>query len=78
MIRVFEYTNNNHNKFWAIEIVENKDETKLYNFSIKTTYGKIGTKGQSSFKEYWLKEDAYKEASKLVRSKKKKGYIENR
>lgn len=78
MIRVFECVNNKHNKFWTIEIIENDNETLLYNFSIKTTYGKIGTVGQASHKEYWGKEDAYISATKLIKSKIKKGYIEKR
>jgi len=78
MIRVFECINNLYNKFWTIEILENTDLTLLYNFRIKTTYGKIGTKGQISYKEYWSKEDAYINATKLIKSKTKKGYVENR
>ena len=70
--------NDKHNKFWTIEIVENKDETKLYNFVVKTTYGKVGTTGRSSYKTYWEKEVAYKSATKLIMSKRKKGYVEKR
>ncbi|KKL82788.1 hypothetical protein LCGC14_1981290 [marine sediment metagenome] len=78
MIRAFECTNDHHNKFWTVEIIETDDDKLLYNFIVKTTYGKIGTKSQESYKTYWTKEEAYREASRLVKSKKKKGYIENR
>jgi predicted DNA-binding WGR domain protein len=54
-------------KFWRI--VKNGS-------SITTHYGKIGTLGQTTTKNYGMKVDS--EYDKLIMSKKKKGYVEER
>jgi predicted DNA-binding WGR domain protein len=44
--------------------------------SFTTRYGKIGTSGQTSTKEYGSEEKAKSEHDKLVAEKTKKGYVE--
>ena len=63
----FEYKSilGSSNKFWRIV----KDGTK-----ITTQYGRIGTLGQMTTKDYGSKVD--NEYDKLIQSKKKKGYVE--
>jgi predicted DNA-binding WGR domain protein len=61
----FEYKSGNSRKFWRIV----KNGTK-----ITTHYGKFGSLGQMTTKDYGLKVDS--EYDKLIQSKKKKGYIE--
>jgi len=63
----FEYKSilGSSNKFWRIV----KNGTK-----ITTHYGRIGTLGQMTTKDYGLKVDS--EYDKLIQSKKKKGYVE--
>ena len=63
----FEYKSilGSSNKFWRI--VKNGSK-------ITTHYGKIGTLGQMTTKDYGLKVDI--EYDKLIQSKKKKGYVE--
>ena len=64
----FEYKSilGSSNKFWRI--VKNGSK-------IKTHYGKIGTLGQMTTKDYKSKVDI--EYDKLIKSKKKKGYVES-
>ena len=64
----FEYKSilGSSNKFWRIV----KNDTK-----ITTHYGKIGTLGQMTTKDYKSKVDI--EYDKLIKSKKKKGYVES-
>ena len=62
----FEYKSGNSRKFWRIV----KNGTK-----ITTHYGKIGTLGQMTTKDYKSKVDI--EYDKLIKSKKKKGYVES-
>jgi predicted DNA-binding WGR domain protein len=61
----YEFSEGSSNKFW--EIV-------LEGTSFTTTYGRIGTDGQSSLKEYDSEAQAKKEYDKLVAEKTKKGY----
>jgi len=61
----FEYKSGNSRKFWRIV----KNGTK-----ITTHYGKFGSLGQMTTKDYGLKVDS--EYDKLIQSKKKKGYVE--
>lgn len=65
--RYFEFVEGSSSKFWEIEL----DGT-----SFTTRYGKIGTDGQTSLKEWDSEEKAKKEYDKLVNEKTKKGYIE--
>ena len=61
----FEFKKGSSRKFWRIM----KDGSKL-----TTHYGRIGTLGQTTTKDYGSKVD--KEYEKLIQSKKKKGYVE--
>ena len=61
----FEYKSGNSRKFWRIVKNGNK---------ITTHYGKFGSLGQMTTKDYGSKVDL--EYDKLIKSKKKKGYIE--
>ena len=63
----YEFSEGNSNKFWEIQ---------LEGMSFTTTYGRIGTDGQTSLKEYDSEEKAQKEYDKLVAEKTKKGYLE--
>jgi predicted DNA-binding WGR domain protein len=62
----YEYIEGNSSKFWEIE---------LEGTSFTTTYGRIGTSGQTSLKEYDSEEKAKKESDKLIAEKVKKGYV---
>ena len=62
----YEFKEGTSNKFWDIS---------LDGSSFTTTYGKIGTDGQSTIKEYDSDDKAKKEYDKLVAEKVKKGYI---
>ena len=55
------------NKFWAIE-------TNSKSFT--TTWGRIGTFGQSNTKSYYSEDACEREAKKIIASKIKKGYVE--
>jgi predicted DNA-binding WGR domain protein len=61
----YEFSEGSSNKFWQID---------LEGTSFTTTYGRLGTDGQSSLKEYDSEEKAKKEYDKLVAEKVKKGY----
>lgn len=65
--RYFEFVEGSSSKFWEIEL----DGT-----SFTTRYGKIGTDGQTSLKEWDSEAKAQKEYDKLVTEKVKKGYVE--
>ena len=54
-------------KYWEIEHVGKK---------LTIRFGKIGTDGQLTVKEFASKEEAEKELEKLIKSKTKKGYVE--
>jgi predicted DNA-binding WGR domain protein len=62
----YEFQEGSSNKFWEIT---------LEGTSFTTTYGRIGTDGQSSLKEYDSEDKAKKEYDKLVAEKVKKGYL---
>ena len=64
----YEFSEGSSNKFWQIDM---KGKT-----GFTTTYGKIGTSGQTSLKEYGSDAEAKKEYDKLVAEKTKKGYEE--
>lgn len=61
----YELVEGSSSKFWEIE---------LEGTSFVTTYGRIGTDGQSSMKEFDSEAKAKKEHDKLVAEKVKKGY----
>lgn len=61
----YEFSEGSSNKFWQIDL----DGT-----SFTTTYGRIGTDGQTTMKEYDSEEKAKKEYDKLIAEKVKKGY----
>jgi predicted DNA-binding WGR domain protein len=65
--RYFEFVEGTSSKFWQIHL----DGT-----SFTTRYGKIGTPGQETLKEYDTADKAKKEYDKLVAEKTKKGYVE--
>jgi DNA ligase-1 len=65
--RYFEFVEGTSNKFWEI---------KLDGTSVRTRYGKIGTGGQQTLKEFDDDAKANKEYDKLVAEKTKKGYEE--
>jgi uncharacterized protein (TIGR02996 family) len=61
----YEFSEGTSNKFWEIS---------LQGTSFKTTYGKIGTPGTSTLKEFGDAAKARKEYDKLIAEKTKKGY----
>jgi predicted DNA-binding WGR domain protein len=65
--RHFEFSEGSSNKFWEIT---------LSGTDVKTKYGKIGTAGQQTLKEFGDAAAAKKEYDKLVHEKTKKGYVE--
>ncbi|MDQ3335287.1 MAG: WGR domain-containing protein [Myxococcota bacterium] len=65
--RYFEFSEGTSNKFWEI---------RLDGTSVRTKYGKIGTAGQQTLKDFPDAEKANKEYDKLVNEKTKKGYEE--
>jgi predicted DNA-binding WGR domain protein len=65
--RYFEFSEGTSNKFWEIRLDGN---------SVRTRYGKIGTGGQQTLKDYDNAAAANKEYDKLVAEKTKKGYEE--
>ena len=65
--RYFEFVDGGSAKFWEI---------KLEGTSYTTRYGKIGTDGQVSMKEYDSEDKAKREYEKIVAEKTKKGYAE--
>ena len=65
--RYFEFVDGGSSKFWEI---------KLEGTSYTTRYGKIGTDGQVSMKEYDSEDKAKREYEKIIAEKTKKGYAE--
>ena len=63
---MFEYVDGKSNKFWEIELGDTYFVTR---------YGKIGTPGQSTTKQYGDEQTASKEAQKIIGEKIKKGYV---
>jgi predicted DNA-binding WGR domain protein len=66
-IRTFIYEDDKSNKFWTIEI-----DGKGYTVN----YGKTGTNGQTSSKEFDTTDDCQKAAEKVIKEKLGKGYKE--
>jgi len=64
--QLLENTEPGHNKFWAISV---------FGTTVKTHYGKIGTKGKETVKEYPSEAAAKNAAVKLMQQKKAKGYV---
>lgn len=62
---LYENTIDGHNKFWAVSTMGPV---------LKTTYGKIGTKGQETVKTFPTEQAAKDAALKLMNEKKGKGY----
>ncbi|SEW34543.1 WGR domain-containing protein, predicted DNA-binding domain in MolR [Chitinophaga sp. YR573] len=67
MKQYFEFQEDASSKFWEITLENN---------IVKTRYGKIGTEGKSTEKEFSDAAAASKEYDKLVKEKTKKGYQE--
>ena len=65
--RRFEFVEGSSSKFWEIQ---------LEGSSFTTRYGKLGTDGQVTLKEFDSPDRAQKEYDKLVVEKTKKGYVE--
>lgn len=62
---VFHNTQPGHNKFWSVSV---------QGTAMKTVYGKIGSKGQSTTKTFSSEAAAQAAAGKLLAEKKAKGY----
>ncbi len=65
--RYFEFVDGGSSKFWEIRVEDT---------AVTTRYGKIGSTGQETLKDFDSKGDAFKEYDKLVTEKTKKGYVE--
>ena len=61
----YEFSDGKSNKFWEIALSGN---------SFTTTYGRIGTAGQSTTKTFGSEAEASKQYEKLVAEKVGKGY----
>jgi uncharacterized protein (TIGR02996 family) len=61
----YEFSEGTSNKFWVIE---------LDGKSFTTTYGKIGTTGQTTIKKFKTDAEAKREYEKIIAEKVKKGY----
>lgn len=68
MKRTFVYKDEKSYKFWWID---------YGGCSFAVNYGKYGSIGKFELKEFDTEEDCQKEAEKLIRSKIKKGYVED-
>ncbi len=66
--RYFEFSEGTSNKFWEVELSGN---------SVTTRWGRIGSDGQSTTKDFSDTEKAKSEYNKLVGEKARKGYIES-
>lgn len=62
-----EFNDDKSSKFWQIEVGDSRHTV---------TYGKRGTNGSAKIKAFGLLEEAEQDAEKLIKSKKKKGYME--
>lgn len=67
MKRTFINQEGDSNKFWTIEIIDK---------SFKVTFGKVGTNGRESSKEFADDNTCNNEAEKLIADKKRNGYKE--
>jgi predicted DNA-binding WGR domain protein len=65
--RRFEFSDGKSNKFWEIEINGSQ---------VTTTWGRIGSTGQTKTKDYSTGDKAQAEYDKLVSEKTTKGYVE--
>jgi predicted DNA-binding WGR domain protein len=61
----YEFSDGKSNKFWEIE---------LDGKSFTTTYGRIGTDGQATTKDWKTEAEASKQYEKLIAEKTGKGY----
>lgn len=68
MKRAFIYKDEKSHKFWCIDY-------SGCDFSVN--YGKSGSIGKFEIKEFETEEECLKQAEKLIRSKEKKGYVED-
>lgn len=68
MKRAFVYKDEKSHKFWWID---------YSGCSFAVNYGKCGNIGKFELKEFDSEEDCQKEAERLIRSKMKKGYVED-
>lgn len=64
---MFTHTEGGHSKFWAVSV---------HGSTVKTTYGKIGTKGSTTEKVLGSPAAAVDHAAKLAKQKQAKGYKE--
>lgn len=67
MARRFEFQDDGSSKFWEVE---------LNGVSVTTSWGRIGTNGQSKSKDFDSEAKAKKEYDKLIAEKISKGYVE--
>jgi len=67
MVRYFEYKDEKTNKFWEINVLGKK---------VTIRYGKVGTPGQTIFKEHATLGEATEHAEKVILEKTRKGYTE--
>lgn len=67
MKRTFLNQEGESNKFWTIELMDN---------TYKVCFGKVGTKGRESIKEFTDNDSCAKEADKLINDKQRNGYKE--
>jgi len=65
--RYFENRDSTHNKFWQIEWGDTW---------FTTSWGKIGTLGQSTTKTFFNSDVCFREREKIINSKLNKGYAE--
>ena len=63
---------NNNNKFYNLEIVKD-DKGKMY---LYTVYGRVGASGAKEYRVCGDQTEAEKEATSIIKSKTKKGYVE--
>jgi predicted DNA-binding WGR domain protein len=68
MKRIFIFQDAKSQKFWSIDV-------ERTGFTVQ--YGRLGTEGQTSTKNFDTEEKCQKEADKLIAEKTKKGYIES-
>lgn len=67
MQKALRYTDEKSDKFWRIETA---------GCELVTNWGKTGTTGRYEIKNFDTEDECEKQASKLVRSKEKKGYTD--
>ncbi|MVM36870.1 WGR domain-containing protein [Spirosoma sp. HMF3257] len=67
MLHYFTFTDDTSNKFWQIETNDSR---------LTVTFGRIGTVGQHQQKTFETVDRCQEEASKLIREKTRKGYVE--